>query len=226
MRWLFLLAITMLLSVAPAQPAQAQEAPPALVVRLRDVTGASVAGAEVIITDDSGATVLARATSDATGIVAIGPLPVAEVRVVVQGHLADGTLLLLSGADEQGISIVLGAAPVTLELRSEADGTVLPDPSTELTLEPGVEVPLITVDPAQLPPAPPASAALAATVVVFPTASAASVTIVDSPAVLVEADTLRDQHAAPPLWPGLLLLGALLLALTAVVVVQLGWGKQ
>lgn len=235
MRWLLLLAITVLLPLAAARPASAQDAPPALVVRLRDVTGTGVAGAAVIVTDDSGATVLARATSDAEGAVRFGPLPVTEVRVVVHGRLADGTLLFQPGADAQGIAVVLGAPVVTLELRSEADGTVLPDPEAELTLELGVEAPRITVEPAQVPPAPPASAALAATVAAFPTAPLAS-TVTAFPTAQPESAAATTWETEPqvsspteppttPRWMGLLLLGLFGIAQVIMVFEYLRTGK-
>ncbi|NNJ13758.1 hypothetical protein EKD04_025885 [Chloroflexales bacterium ZM16-3] len=56
---------SLLLALAHITPAQAQEPPPALVVTLRDVTGAGVPGIAVVVTDRSGATVLARETTGA-----------------------------------------------------------------------------------------------------------------------------------------------------------------
>jgi hypothetical protein len=235
MRWFFLLAITVLLPLMAMQPVWAQENPPALIVRLRDVAGDGVSGVEVIITDRSAATVLARATSDAEGRARFDPLPVADVLVVIQGHLSDGTPLVLPGADAQGIALILGAPPTTLELRSEADGTVLPDPEAELTLEPGIDAPLTTVDPAQVPPAPPTSAELATTVVAFPTAPLASTVVAFPTAQPVRAaDTTWEtepQVSSPaeppsaPRWLGLLLLGLFGIAQAIMVFEHLRGGK-
>lgn len=209
-----------------AAPAYSQEGPPALIVRLRDMAGAGVPGAAIIITDASGATVLARATSDASGAASFGPLPVADVRILVQGRLADGTPLSQPGLDAQGIAVILGGPPTTLELRSEADGTVLPDPATELTLEPGVDAPLITLDPAHVPSAPPAPVSLAATVAARPTAQATGVSAITSPAALAETEAAPALPVAPVLWPGLLLLSALFVAVIVVLVVQLRWRRS
>lgn len=217
------------------EPAHAQDTPPALVVRLRDVAGRGIAGVTVIVADQSGATVLDQATTDATGAAMFGPLPVADVRIVVQGRLADGTPLVQPGADAQGIAVILGTPSLTLELRSEADGTVLPDPEAELTLEPGVEESSITVDPAHVPPAPPASAALAATVAAFPTAPLANTVAAfptAQPASAADTTPETEAHASSPTeppttprWLGLLLLGLLGLALAVMVFEYLRTGK-
>lgn len=235
MRWIFLLTLVLLLAGLVIEPAHAQDTPPALVVRLRDVAGRGIAGVTVIVTDQSGATVLDQATTDATGTAMFGPLPVADMRVLVQGRLADGTPLVQPGADAQGIAVILGTLSLTLDLRSEADGTVLPDPTTELTLEPGVEAPLITIDPAQIPSAPPASAVLAATVAALPTAPLAS-TVAAFPTAqpmgvadaTPQAEPQAPSAAEPPTaprWLGLLLLGVLGLALAVVVFEYLRTGK-
>lgn len=233
-----LLALVLILAGLVSEPARAQDAPPALVVRLRDVADAGVAGVTVIVTDQSGATVLGRATTDATGAATFGPLPIAEVHVRVEGRMANGIQLVQPGADAHGIAVILGAPSLTLELRSEADGTVLPDPEAELTLEPGVAAPRITVDPAQVSPAPPASAALAATVAAFPTAAlaptvAAFTTAQPASATdsTLQAEPQASSATAPaeppatPRWLGLLMLGLLGLALAIMVFENLRTGK-
>lgn len=238
MPWIFLFISIFLLPVVAAQPTRAQDAPPALVVRLRDVVGAGVAGVTIIVADQSGATVLDRATTDATGSATFGPLPATDIRVRVEGRLADGTQLVQPGADAAGIAVILGAPPVTLELRSEADGTVLPDPATALALEPGIEAPLVTADPAQVPPALPAATALAATVTAFPTAPLATTGVAFPPAqpasaaaptlqAAPQASSVTEPAEAPtaPRWLGLLLLGVLGLALATVVFAHLRGGE-
>lgn len=233
MRQIFLLVL--ILAGLMSEPSHAQNAPPALVVRLRDVAGRGIAGVTVIVADQSSATVLDQATTDATGAATFGPLPVADVRILIQGRLADGTPLVQPGADARGIAVILGTPSLTLELRSEVDGTVLPDPATELTLEPGVEAPLITIDPAQLPSAPPAAAAIAATTAAFPTAPLAS-TVAAFPTaqpasaagITPEMEAQASSPTEPPTaprWLGLLLLGLLGLALAVVVFEYLRTGK-
>lgn len=234
MRWIFLLISIFLLLVVTAELTRAQDAPPALVVRLREISGGGVADVTIIVTDQSGTTVLDRATTDATGTATFGPLPAADIRVRVEGRLADGTQLVQPGADAAGIAVILGAPPVTLELRSEADGTVLPDPATALALEPGIEAPLVTADPAQVPPAPPAAVARAATVSPFPTAPLANTVAAFPPAPPASAAaptppaslpassaTTPAEAPAAPRWLGLLLLGVLGLALVTVVFAHL-----
>lgn len=238
MHWIYLLALVLILTGLVSEPARAQDAPPALIVRLRDVAGAGVAGVTVIVTDQSGATVLGRATTDATGGAAFGPLRVGDVRVRVEGRLADGTLLVQPGADAHGIAVILGGPSVTLELRSETDGTVLPDPEAELTLEPGVAAPRITVDPAQVPSASPASAPMEPTVAAFPTAPLAN-TVAAVPPARPASSPDSTPHAEPqassatapaeapaaPRWLGLVLLAVLGLALAIMVFEYLRTGK-
>ena len=204
-------------------PTLAQEPEPALIVRLRDVQEAGVAGATVQLTDASGSVTLGRAVTDATGTAAFGPLPATDVRVLVQGRLADGTPLLQPGADAQGIAVILGAPALRLELRSEADGTVLPDPALELTLEPGIPLDeWAAFDPALIPPAPPAPADVAATVAAMPAVPTSSLA---TPELQVSPAPMETPAAAPP-WFGFLLLSVLLLTLGAIIVLEIPRGRS
>ncbi|NJO84761.1 MAG: hypothetical protein HC828_19675 [Blastochloris sp.] len=208
----------------PPTPTLAQEPEPALIVRLRDVQEAGVAGATVQVTDASGSVTLGRAVTDATGSAAFGPLPASDVRVLVQGRLADGTPLAQPGADAQGLAVILGAPALRLELRSETDGTVVPDPTLSLTLEPGIPFDeWAALDPALVPPAPPAPADLAATVAAIPTVPTASLATpeqYDTNAPLAESPT------AAPAWFGFLLLGVLMLTLGTIIVLEIPWGRS
>jgi hypothetical protein len=193
-----LLCLALVLAL-PA-PVAAQEPPPALVVRLRDVDGRGVPNIVVLVLDTAGTTVLARATTGTDGSASFGPLPLAEVRVRVEGRLPDGTALQLPGQDAAGIRVILGAPPVMLELRSEPDGTVLPDPALELALEIGVAPDgegfgdvlgaLPTARPAARPSAAPAFS---------------------------QATPPVAAPTQPPVWPAVLLLSLLLLAIGVVL---------
>ena len=57
-------------------------------------------------------------------------LRVGEIRVAVEGQLANGTTLYLPGQDSAGIRLTLGAPPTRLDLRVEPDGLLRPDPAT------------------------------------------------------------------------------------------------
>lgn len=201
----------------------AQEPEPALIVRLRDVQDAGIAGATVQVTDASGSVTLGRAVTDATGTATFGPLPATDVRVLVQGRLADGTLLAQPGADAQGIAVILGVPALRLELRSEADGTVLPDPALELTLEPGIPLDeWAAFDPALVPPTPPAPADVATSVAAMPAVPTSSLA---TPELQVSPAPMETPAAAPP-WFGFLLLGVLLLTLGTIIVLEIPWGRS
>lgn len=182
--------------------ALAQDTPPALIVTLRDGTGAGVPGIAVVVTDRSGTTILARGTTESDGRIRFGPLPTTEVRVRVDGRLSDGTTLTLPGQDAAGFALTLGPPSVSLELRSEPDGTVRPDPAS-LTLEPGVAPDLVLTP---------------FTAVTIPTILPATPAESTDPAILAD---VPDTPASPALpWFGLLLLAILLLALVGVLLLQ------
>ena len=211
MRYLLLWSMVLLALVPGAS--LAQDAPPVLDIRLRDVAGVGIPGVTVELRDRSGTTVLARATTDRGGMAAFGTLPINEVRVHLAGRLPDGTPLQLPGQDRGGIALTV-AAPLRLEVRSETDGTVRPDPATELALEPGVAIDdaLTPFDPATIPTAPRAS------VPTIATTPAGMIAVVPTPVVIDVPPPAP--HTQAPLWPGYLLLGLVLLGLAAVLLVQ------
>lgn len=197
-RHILLLCLALLLALPVS--ARAEEPPPALVVRLRDVDGRGVPNVAVLVLDTAGTTVLARATTGADGSAGFGPLPLAEVRVRVEGRLPDGIALQLPGEDAAGIQVILGAPPVVLELRSEPDGTVLPDPALELALEIGVA---------------PDGQGFGDVLGALPTARPAPGPS-DAPAFTQNTPPVAVP-AQPPVWPAVLLLSLLLLAIGVVL---------
>lgn len=133
-RWSSLSALLLCLIIW-ARPVTAQTH--ALRVTLRDTGGVGITGITVVVRAESGEE-LARQTTDADGGVSFGELP-GVVRVLVEGQPRGGPRLYQLGADAQGVRVVLDASdtPLTLDLRAERDGLVLPDPTTMLTLEAG-----------------------------------------------------------------------------------------
>lgn len=127
---LIIIQLAALLLLTPMPPA-------ALVVSLHDAHGAPVSGADVQLLDRSGAALLGRATTDATGEARFASVPADEVRVLVQGRLADGTAFRQEGMDARGIAVILDVPPTRLDLRMEQDGHVRPDPATMITPDDG-----------------------------------------------------------------------------------------
>jgi hypothetical protein len=123
---LLLLTITLL---APGA-VRAQETPPDLIVTVRDVHDAGVVGTMVSVRDAADGLEIARATTDVQGQAVFASLRVGEIRVAVEGQLANGTALYLPGQDSAGIRLTLGAPPTRLDLRVEPDGLLRPDPAT------------------------------------------------------------------------------------------------
>lgn len=109
----------------------------ALRVTLHDVGGAGIAGISIIVRAEDGQE-LARQTTGDDGAVSFGDLP-GVVLVAVEGQPRGGPRLYHLGADRAGVRVVLDTsdAPLTLDLRAERDGLVLPDPATMLSLEEG-----------------------------------------------------------------------------------------
>lgn len=104
-----------------------------LVVSLREVSGAGIGGATITIRDASGIADLASIPTNGQGIATVPNLRADRVRVAVSGILADGTPLSQRGQDARGIWLMLDAPIVQLDLRSELDGAVLPDPATMIS---------------------------------------------------------------------------------------------
>src|SRR5262245_24403454 len=139
-RLLFALTYIALWLASGAGAALAEGQPPELAVTLRDVQGAPLVGVTVIVRDGSGAHELSRATTDARGVAGFNHLRESHVRIAVVGALLNGTKLYQPGDDAQGVALLLDPSPSALDLRSETDGMVVPDPATMAALELGVEV--------------------------------------------------------------------------------------
>jgi hypothetical protein len=152
-RFLFISLIVAWLAVHGGV-ARAQTQPPDLTLMLHDVANTPLAGVMVTVRDASGTRDLARAATDAQGVVTVASLTEREVRVAITGTLPNGTKLYQPGNDAAGISLLLDRAPATLELRSTADGMIVPDPATMAAVEPGIP---IATNVAVIPTAPIAS---------------------------------------------------------------------
>lgn len=177
--------LTFLLWLAPAMAvAQAQ---PALVVTLRDGNGHGVAGVTVTIRDQAGREVFSGVT-DAQGQVALETVPAPELRVAVSGTVG-GVNLVQLGDDAEGVQLYAPAPPVTLDLRIDAGGVVLPDPATMIQPEP-VEVPTAPIGAAS-------TVAATTSVGALPTAalpaSAAATTSASGPASAAQQEDAHGQ---------------------------------
>jgi hypothetical protein len=128
-RWPIVIAVGFSIAVVLPLSTSAQSAPD-LIVTIRELAGAPLAGISVQVHASAGGPVLAQAVTDVQGQAEIGGLSTDRVRVTIAGTLPDGTRLVQPGQDTQGIAVLLGPPPTRLDLRVAPDGTVLPDPST------------------------------------------------------------------------------------------------
>jgi hypothetical protein len=128
--WLALVAAVLLPELVSAQGHTIQ-------ITLRDSSGAAIVGVSIIVRAEDGQE-LARQTTGSDGAVNFSDLP-GVVLVAVEGQPRGGPRLYQLGADLEGVRVVLDASdtPLTLDLRAERDGLVLPDPATMLSLEEG-----------------------------------------------------------------------------------------
>jgi hypothetical protein len=114
---------------------RAQNAPPDLVVTLRDVQNQGVVGATISVRDAADGQEIARSTTDGQGQATFVALRVADLRVAVHGQLSSGARLYLPGQDASGIRLTLGVPPIRLDLRVEPNGLIRPDPETMIVPE-------------------------------------------------------------------------------------------
>ena len=157
--WLGLTLIAMLPLTAWAQSEQ-------LRVTLRDLDGQAVANIAVIVRSEEGDE-LVRQSTGAEGEASFTGLP-DVVRVAVDGQPRGRPRLYQLGDDARGVRVDLAwtERDVTLDLRIEQDGLVLPDPATMLSLETGGpivsnEPPVATAQLATPAPLPSSTVALA-----------------------------------------------------------------
>lgn len=128
-RWFSILIFSLLSSVGVAPASTLAQSAPALVITVRDVGGAGIAGATVVVRDSSGQRTFATATTDAAGRASIKRVPVATVRVAVGGALPQGVPLTQEGDDQFGMRVWLDAVTTSVDFRVEPDGRVVPDPA-------------------------------------------------------------------------------------------------
>jgi len=109
----------------------------ALRVTIRDARGQELTGITVHVRSEDSQP-LVQATTSVSGTVTFANLPTV-VRVAVEGQPRTGPELYQLGDDAQGVRLDLAqhGQLVTLDLRVDHDGLVLPDPATMLTLEEG-----------------------------------------------------------------------------------------
>jgi hypothetical protein len=196
--------------------AQPQD-PSDLIVQLHDVNGAGIIGVTVIVRDETGGRELARTKTDAQGVASFAGLTENAVRVAVEGVLPSGTRLYQIGNDAQGIAVLLSEPPTHLDLRSEADGMVIPDSATMIA--PDTDAPTnADGSVAVLPTAPLARGTTLATITpaTIPTTGPAGRATSDAPIATASAS----------LWLGVLLLAGLCAAIVAVVILQLRWRRS
>jgi hypothetical protein len=132
--WLACVAVMLVLLALPGQVgAQAHS----LHVTLRDVRGGALPGVVIIVRTEDGQE-LTRQVTDSDGAASFDALS-GVVRVAIDGQPRGGPRLYQLGDDARGVRVDLdrAALPITLNLRAEIDGLVLPDPATMLSLEEG-----------------------------------------------------------------------------------------
>jgi hypothetical protein len=201
--------------------AHAQIDPPMLTVSLHDLANAPIVGATVIVRDASGTSELARAATDTHGIATFAALTQDQVRVAVTGALPDGTRLYQVGADATGILLLLASRSTTLDLRSERDGLVLPDPATMISRDLGVPIATRAID---IPAAPMATPIRVSQVQPkTPPSRGADQAGVGTDAVSEDRD---GSDAALPVWFGLFVLAILVGAGIGIVLLFARWRLQ
>lgn len=157
---LLIALLTSVLGLAPGlidrPPLPVATQPAALVVTLHDQDQQGIAGVIVTMQEPGGGDTL-TATTNAMGLAVFATSSAPEVRVQLAGALPDGTALVLPGAEQDGISVILGEPPTVLNLRVEPDGTVLPDPGPMIVPDnSGIVVATAELqDPPIMPIAPP-----------------------------------------------------------------------
>ena len=194
--------------------ARAQPQPPDLIVTLRDVANAPLAGVTVTVRDSGGSHTLAQAATDVHGAATFANLMESQVRVAITGTLPNGTKLYQPGNDATGISLLLDPLPANLALRSAADGMIVPDPAA-MAREPGVP---IATEVAVIPTAPVASPMLVAQAAA-PPPPAVRRSPSGAPEIAVTADERADGSSGQ-IWFGVAALTLLVGAGVGIVVVQ------
>jgi hypothetical protein len=203
---------------------RAQDAPPDLVVTLRDVQNQGVVGATISVRDAADEQEIARTMTDAQGQAVFSTLRVADIRVVVHGQLSSGARLYLPGQDARGIRLTLGVPPTQLDLRVEPDGLIRPDPETMIVPEivddlAGTVGPLAAYHPEAPIATPPSIGGTPSPRTALPPAGILRVPLASvplapdsSPAAAETAGTTPVAGTTVPAWMGALAIGLLVLA--------------
>lgn len=110
---------------------QANQTQPSITVTLRDINDAGIPNAIIIIRDAQGQHEQARGQTDAQGNVSFSEPLATPLRIAVEGRLPHRIRLYQDGFDASGV--LIHELPVTLDLRVEPDGKVIPDPVTMLS---------------------------------------------------------------------------------------------
>jgi hypothetical protein len=199
--WLFTLVwIAFVAAVLFPTLASAQDH--TLHVTLRDSSGAAIVGVSLIVRTEDGEE-LARQVTDSDGAADFAGLS-GVVRVLVERQPRGGPQLYQLGDDARGVRVDLNQTtlPLTLNLRAEPDGLVLPDPATMLTLEEGGP---IVVGASPIP-----TAALA-TPAALPTARRTAIT--PSGSGNAEGEAPKEAGWVPPVTLLIVVVAAILLRL-------------
>ena len=223
--WSVLRSLLMLLSFLAVSTAQAQtnEVPPALTVTIRDTNDQGIDGVLVRVTNRSGGHEFARVTTDMNGQALIATLPTGEVRVKIEGEW-NGLVLTQTGADAEGVLLLGGDPPLTLDLRVTSDGQVIPDPTTMIAPDlAGPQVPI--------PTAPVAATVATAraeeqglselTTPISPAGAGAAEGIAPVTTSDERRSTTPELHDDTTLW----LVGACVLIAASLLILALRWGR-
>jgi hypothetical protein len=185
---------------------------PDLIVTVRDVRGAPLAGLTVQIRAGADTPALAQVRTDTQGQAVFATISVSQVRVRVLGTLVSGAQLYQIGADAQGVAVFLGPPPTTLDLRVDSDGMVLPNPVT--MIDPVPHGPVIAT---------PAADSDGNGRIVFPTSATYAARLGPTPAPVAPPVEAGAQSAAPAsahmLW-GIGITSAVALVVAGVLVIR------
>jgi hypothetical protein len=193
--------------------------PHTLTVTLRDVDGAGIAGATITVRDEAGTHDLAHTTTDAQGSATLPNLTADVVRVAVSGTLADGTPLNQRGQDAHGIWLLLDAPLVQLDLRSERNGAIIPDPTTMISPDaPIPATPPATLEVATFAPTPAATTRVPTSAAIVPTVAVGVPTAIPF-AALPPAAAPPD---APTIRPSVIGQGMVIVG-TLILLLLVGW---
>jgi cell division protein YceG involved in septum cleavage len=146
------LIVTLLLWLVVSAGGALSQGAPALVVTLKDINERPVAGVRVVVRDSTGERDIARATTDTQGTTSFAMLNASDIRVAVEGQLKSGVKLFQPGNDARGMLVFLRSGTTHVDLLTDVDGLIAPDPRTMAALEPGI--PVATAPTALLPTAP------------------------------------------------------------------------